>query len=40
MYTVIDIENWKRKDYYNTYINDIPCSYSLVTHLDITDLYK
>ncbi len=32
----IDTESWARKDSYNHYFNDIPCTYSITVELDIT----
>lgn len=34
----IDKENWKRKEYYEHYMNDLRCTYSLTTTIDITNL--
>lgn len=34
----VDIENWARKEYYETYMNVIPCTYSMSVKLDITNL--
>lgn len=36
-FTKIDIENWHRKEYYLHYMNQ-PCTYSLTTTIDITEL--
>lgn len=35
---LIDIEHWKRKAFYQHYINDVVCSYAMTVHLDITAL--
>ncbi len=32
----IDIENWNRKESFNHYLNDVPCTYSMTVELDIT----
>ena len=34
----IDIEQWKRKEYYEHYLREVVCTYSLTVHLDITAL--
>lgn len=39
MYTTIDINEWKRKQWYESYMNNVPCSFSSVIQLDITYLY-
>lgn len=36
----VDIENWARKEYYETYMNTIPCTYSISTKIDVTNLKK
>ncbi len=36
----IDMENWTRKDSYNNYLNNIPCTYSMTVNLDITKLLQ
>lgn len=35
---LIDIEKWKRREYYLHYINEVKCSYSVTVNLDITNL--
>lgn len=35
-YKVIDRDNWQRKEYFEHYLNDVPCTYSVTTSLDIT----
>lgn len=35
---LIDIEKWQRKDYYLHYMNQLRCTYSLTTNIDITGL--
>ncbi|MFD1259840.1 type A chloramphenicol O-acetyltransferase [Entomomonas asaccharolytica] len=37
-FNLIDIENWPRKEYYLHYMNQLRCSYSLTTNIDITRL--
>lgn len=34
----LDIENWERKSHYNMYLKDIPCTYSMTTKIDITEI--
>lgn len=36
----IDIENWKRKDYYEHFSRTIPCTMSLTTKIDITNIKR
>lgn len=37
---VIDLANWAREEYFNHYMRDVPCTYSLVEKLDITNLRR
>lgn len=37
-FNVIDLENWDRKEYFNHYFNDTPCTYSMTAKLDITEI--
>lgn len=32
----IDKENWGRKEYFEHYFSDVPCTYSITVKLDIT----
>jgi len=34
----IDMENWKRKPYYEHYLNQVRCTYSITANIDITCL--
>ena len=34
----IDLENWKRREFYEHFINEVVCSYSITVNLDITHL--
>lgn len=36
----IDIENWARKEYFNHYFNNVPCTYSMSVNIDITKLLQ
>lgn len=37
-FTLIDLENWERKEHYFHFINEVRCSYSVSVNLDITNL--
>lgn len=37
-YRVIDRDTWPRKEYFEHYLQNVPCTYSLTTKLDITNL--
>ena len=37
-YTVIDKHVWKRNEYFEHYLSDIPCTYSMTVKLDITNI--
>ena len=39
-FKLIDISNWARKEYFDHYLSDIPCTYSMTLNLDITALIK
>jgi chloramphenicol O-acetyltransferase type A len=34
----IDMDNWSRKPYFNHYLNNVRCSYSMTANIDITNL--
>ncbi len=34
-FRMIDIENWERKEFYEHFINQVVCTYSVVVNLDI-----
>lgn len=36
MFTKIDTEHWPRKEYFDHYFSDVPCTYSMTVKLDIT----
>ena len=38
MFQLIDRSTWKRKEYFNHYFSDVPCTYSMTVRLDITEL--
>ena len=35
---LIDLENWERREYYEHFIKDVVCSYSVTVNIDITNL--
>lgn len=37
-FNYIDIENWNRKEYFNHYLSNVPCTYSMTVKLDITKI--
>ncbi len=37
-YTIINRDTWERKEYFEHYISAVPCTYSLTTKLDITNV--
>ena len=39
-YTVIDLASWPRREYFEHYMSDVPCTYSLTVRLDITELRR
>ncbi len=39
-FTIIDIKTWKRKEYFEHYYSNVPCTYSMNVKLDITKINK
>lgn len=37
-FKLIDIENWERREFYEHFINEVVCTYSITVNLDITPL--
>ena len=37
-FKLIDIENWERKEFYEHFIGEVVCTYSVAVNLDITNL--
>ena len=37
-FKVIDKEHWARKEYFNHYLSEVPCTYSMSVKLDITKI--
>ena len=38
IFRLIDMDRWKRKEYYEHYLNEVVCTYSLTANLDVTSL--
>ena len=36
----IDKENWSRKEYFEHYFTNVPCTYSMTVKLDVTKIIK
>lgn len=39
-FNLIDFDTWKRKEYFNHYFSDVPCTYSMTVDIDISQLKK
>lgn len=39
-FNYIDIENWKRKNHYKHYLQNVPCTYSMTIKLDVTTIIE
>lgn len=39
-FTNIDKENWNRKEYFDHYYSELPCTYSMSVKLEITAIKK
>jgi chloramphenicol O-acetyltransferase type A len=39
-FNLIDIEQWKRKPYFEHYLNSVRCTYSMTANIEITDLLQ
>lgn len=37
-YKKINLDNWQRKEYFNHFLNTIPCTYSMTVKLDVTNI--
>ena len=37
-FKLIDIENWERREFYEHFIGEVVCTYSVSVNLDITNL--
>ncbi len=37
-FTLIDLENWERREHYLHFLNEVRCSYSVSVNLDISNL--
>ena len=40
VFEVIDINGWKRREYFEHYFTNIPCTYSMTVKLDITQIKR
>lgn len=39
-FTPVDLKTWNRKEYFEHYLHDVPCTYSMTVKLDITAVRK
>lgn len=39
-FKLIDKDNWKRKEYFDHYFFNVPCTYSMTVKMDITKIIK
>ncbi|MBT0820641.1 hypothetical protein KJQ67_05290 [Campylobacter lari] len=39
MFKIIDLEQYKRKEHFNFYTQNIPCSFEITVKLDISSFY-
>lgn len=39
-FKLIEVSKWTRKEYFDHYINQVTCTYSMTLNLDLTDLIK
>lgn len=39
-FKLIDVFKWDRREYFEHYLNEIPCTYSMTCNLDLTSLLK
>lgn len=39
-FQLIDVSKWKRKAYFDHFLTDVPCTYSITVNLNITSLLK
>lgn len=37
-FNLIDINHWSRKPYFEHYLNNVKCTYSMTANIEITDL--
>ena len=40
LFTPIDPNHWERAEHYNHFLNHVPCTYSMVAKIDITNIKK
>ena len=39
-YQVIDLADWPRAEYFDHYLNAVPCSYSMTVQLELTAIRR
>lgn len=39
-FKLIDVSKWNRKEHYDHYLNQVPCSYSMTLNLELTSLIR
>jgi chloramphenicol O-acetyltransferase type A len=39
-FKTLDVSQWKRREYFEYYLNQVPCTYSMTLNLDLTELLK
>ena len=39
-FTRIDLEHWKRREHYEFFLHEAPCSYSMTVQLDVTPIFE
>ena len=39
-FQLIDLENWERREFYEHFIKEVVCTYSVVVNIDITNLKR
>ncbi len=37
-FNIVDLDSWERKEYFNHYFNNVKCTYSITTNINITSL--
>ena len=40
MFNIIDLNNYERREHYETYMLSVPCTYSITVQLNISNFYK
>ena len=39
-FSIIDMDSWERKEYFEHYYKNVRCTYSITTNVDITEIYN